>query len=155
MPTKQAIYNKEAIYYPNSPKYKNIATAPQLSGKITPLDISKLISIGPTVGLQFVSFSFVDVGGVNNLLPGFVKTATEPLTWPAGAQNAIVMMKGFGATYVDENGNIDDHNFGELAVHMYFRDNQTVACDFLLRDDGTSEGINVWSDGMVLYFQGG
>jgi hypothetical protein len=143
---------KQAIYKPDGPKYKNYATQP--SGQVTPFDISKLNSIGPTVGLQFVSFSVVDVGGENNLLPGFVKTASNTLTWPSQAQTAIVMMKGFGATYVDGNGNIDDHNFGELAVHMYFSDDHTVACDFLLRDDGTSEGINCWSDGMVLYFLG-
>jgi hypothetical protein len=135
---------------------KHIAVAPHLKerGQITPFDITKPVTFGATVGVQFVSFSYVDVGGTDNLLPGFINTQTASLTWPRGAGYAVIMLRGFTAAYVDENDDLVDHHLGQLLVNLYFKDDDTVACDFLLRDQGTSEGVNMSSDGLVLYFQG-
>jgi hypothetical protein len=134
---------------------KRFAMAPQLKkeGKITPFDITKLAPIGPTIGVQTVSFAYVDVGGTDNLAPGAVSTQTSPLTWPNGAGLAVVMLSGFGAAYVDENDDLTDHHLGDLVVDLYFPDDNTVACDFLLRDQGINEGVNMWSEGVVLYLQ--
>jgi hypothetical protein len=134
---------------------KRFANAPQVKNKpkITPLDITKPVTIGPTMGVQFVSFSYVDVGGTSNLAPGAVDTQTSRLTWPNGAGYAVVVTSGFGAAYVDENDDLTDHHLGDLVVDFYFKDDNTVACDFLLRDQGISEGVNMWAEGMVLYFQ--
>jgi hypothetical protein len=140
----------------NDNSAKRFVVAPHLEqeGKYTPFDITKLAHIGATNGVQSVSFAYVDVGGTSNLLPGAVNTQTSRLTWPKGATFAVVMLSGFGAAYVDENDDIVDHHLGDLMVDLFFQDSDTVACNFLLRDSGISEGVNMWSEGIVLYFQG-
>jgi hypothetical protein len=133
---------------------KQVATAPHKmeKGQITPFDITRPGYVGPTVAFQSVSFEYVNVGGTNNLAPGHVDTQTFPLTWPEQASYAIVLFRGFAAAYVDENDDIVDHHLGELLVNMYFPDDNNVACDFLLRDSGISEGVHLIANGWVLYF---
>jgi hypothetical protein len=59
---------------------QQIAVAPHLTGKIKPFDITAPTLVGSTVGVQFLSFSYVDTGGTNNLLPGREVTQTSGLT---------------------------------------------------------------------------
>ena len=111
-------------------------------------------TLGQTVGIQQVGFSFVDPGGSGNLLPGVAPNIqTQALTWPPGASWAFIFLRGFGAAYIDENGNIDDHHLGQLIIEMFFQDSNTAACEFFLRDNSNSEGVNLWADGNVMYFQ--
>jgi len=144
---------KQLAFKPRS--IKSIAIAPHIrkASKIIPFLITEPTAIGATISIQGISFAYVDTGGSNNLLPGFINTQTSPLTWPPNAGLAVVILTGFAAGYVDGNDDIDDHHFGELLVQMYFQDDDTIACDFLLRDSGVNEGVHLTSTGLVLYFQ--
>jgi hypothetical protein len=145
--------NKQLAFKPRS--VKSVAIAPHIrkDSNIKPFLITKPTAIGPTISIQSVSFAYVDVGGTNNLLPGFISTQTSQLTWPQNAGLAIVLLTGFAAGYVDGNDDIVDHHLGELMVSMFFQDDDTVACDFLLRDSSVNEGVHLTSTGLVLYFQ--
>ncbi len=155
MSTIVASPRAKAVHHAKASPRQQIAVAPHLAKKIKPLDVTTPTPLGPTVGVQFLSFSYVDTGGTNNLLPGREVTQTTALTWPPGAGYAVVMMRGFGAAFVDENDNLTDHHLGDIVIELFIQDSNTVACNFLLRDQGTSEGVNMWSEGLVLYFQGG
>ncbi|MBV8744336.1 MAG: hypothetical protein JO134_04760 [Xanthobacteraceae bacterium] len=146
---------KAARHAKANPTHRQFAVAPHLAGKIKPFDVTAPTPTGPTVGVQFLSFSYIDTGGTNNLLPGREVTQTTALTWPPGAGYAVVMMRGFGAAFVDENDNLTDHHLGDIVIEFFFQDSNTIACNFLLRDQGIDEGVNMWSEGLVLYFQGG
>jgi hypothetical protein len=145
----------KAAHHAKASARQQIAVAPHLAKKIKPFDVTAPTPLGPTVGVQFLSFSYVDTGGTNNLLPGREVTQTTGLTWPPGAGFAVVMMRGFGAAFVDEDDHLTDHHLGDVVIEFFFKDSNTVACNFLLRDQGIDEGVNMWSEGLVLYFQGG
>jgi hypothetical protein len=132
------------------------AVAPHVQGKAinAPGDTPIVTLVSQTVGFQYVSFTYVDVGGSGNLRPGFVSTQSAPIAWPGGGEVAIVMLRGFGAAFVDESGNISDHHLGDLMVECYFKDGDStnVYCDFLLRDNSQDEGVNMWAHGWLLFF---
>jgi len=146
---------------PVHPRRSGYAIAPHLQGKAAATvpataDVPIVTLVGQPVGFQNVSFSYVNVGGPGNLRPGFVSTQSTPFVWPPGAGRVIVMLRGFGAAFVDENNNISDHHLGDLSVDCYFKDGDSanVYCDFLLRDNSQDEGVNMWADGLLLFFQG-
>ena len=140
----------KAVHRPHSPQ-RAFAVAPHLAGKIKLLDAAATPT-GPTVGMQWVSLSYVDTGGTGNLLPGREVTQTAALSWPSNAATALVMQRGFGAAFVDGNNNLTDHHLGDIVIEWFFPDNNNVACNFLLRDQGLDEGVNMWAEGIVLYF---
>jgi hypothetical protein len=133
----------------------HVIFAPHLKkkGRITPFSITKTESIGATVGIQFVTFEYQDLGGRSNLLPGFAHRAHEQLRWPKGAGAGAVFLAAFDVGFYDENGNLVDHSLGRLVISLGFtHDNKTINCDFLLRDSSTSEGVRMYASGVVLYF---
>jgi hypothetical protein len=133
------------------------AVAPHLQGKavVTPADTPVVTLVGPTVGFQYVPFAYVDVGGTGNLKPGFVSTQSAVIAWPPGAGRAIVMLKTVEAAFVDESGNISDHHLGDFIVQCYFKDGDStnVYCDFLLRDNSQDEGVNMFAEAWLLFFE--
>ncbi len=71
-------------------------------GRITLFSITKTESIGATVGIQFVTFEYQDLGGPSNLLPGFTHRAHERLRWPKEAGAAAVFLSAFDVGFYDE-----------------------------------------------------
>jgi hypothetical protein len=115
--------------------------------KIQPFD-----ALGPTVGSQALSFSYVDTGGPGQLAPGRVVTQSTAVNWPSNARTAQVLMTGFGAAFVDGDNHLTDHHLGDIVLQFFFPNNTSVACNFLLRDQGIDEGVNMWANGVVLFF---
>lgn len=148
--TAAATPRAKAVHLPHSPQ-RAFAVAPHLAGKIKLLDFAATPT-GPTVGMQWVSLSYVDTGGTGQLAPGHVVTQTAALSWPSNAATALVMLRGFGAAFVDGSDHLTDHHLGDILIEWFFPDNNNVACNFLLRDQGIDEGVNMWSEGIVLYF---
>jgi hypothetical protein len=147
--TAAAAPRAQAVHRPHSPQ-RAFAVAPHLAGKIKTLDA--MAPIGPTVGMQPVFLSYVDTGGTGNLAPGREVTQSAALNWPPNASHALVMLRGFGAAFVDGDGHLTDHHLGDILIEWFFPDNNNVGCNFLLRDQGIDEGVNMWSEGIVLYF---
>jgi hypothetical protein len=146
MPRKQAVISQPL---------PQVVFAPHLNekGGVTPFDITKTTKINATVGIQFVTFAFQDVGGTGNLLPGAAPNpVSETLTWPKGATMAVVFLAAFNIAYVDTSGDLVDHHLGQLIINLGFTSHDTVTCTFLLRDSSTSEGVEMFASGVVLYF---
>jgi hypothetical protein len=61
-------------------------------------------------------------------------------------------MTGFGAAFVDGDNHLTDHHLGDIVLQFFFPNNTSVACNFLLRDQGIDEGVNMWANGVVLFF---
>jgi hypothetical protein len=74
------------------------------------------------------------------------------LNWPKGAGYAVVFLASFSAAYVDTSGYLVDHHLGQLMFQLGFPNSTSVGCTFLLRDSSTSEGVDMWANGVVLYF---
>ncbi|HEY2155017.1 MAG TPA: hypothetical protein VGH33_05275 [Isosphaeraceae bacterium] len=106
-----------------------------------------LLSVGPTVGVQDFDFLFTDQGGTNNLLPGREVTQTLPLNWPRNANSATVLLRGFGAEYLD-----DDHHLEVLITNVFFPDSNTVACNMELRDSGGDKPVSIFVNAEVIFF---
>ena len=62
-------------------------------------------------------------------------------------------MTGFGAAFVDGDNHLTDHHLGDIVLQFFFPNNTNVACNFLLRDQGIDEGVNMWANGVVLFFR--
>jgi hypothetical protein len=131
-----------------------VVFAPHLKGKgrIMPFGKPKTTKIGATVGFQPVSFTYEDVGGTSNLLPGFPTTKSVSLNWPKNAGMAVVFLQSYSAAYVDTSGDLVDHHLGQMMFQLGFPNSSSVTCTFLLRDSSTSEGVDMWANGVVLYF---
>jgi hypothetical protein len=152
--SRKSLPKSKASTRPSTRTLPQIVMAPHLkgNGRITPFDKPKTIKLTGTVGVQLVSFSYEDVGGRSNLSPGFPHTSTAALNWPKGAGYGIIFLSSFSAAYVDESGDLVDDHLGQMEVSLGFKDSKTVSCRFLLRDAGTSQGVDMWADGIVLYF---
>jgi hypothetical protein len=131
-----------------------IVFAPHVKGKgrITPFKKSKTTKLTGIVGVQLVSFAYEDVGGSSHLLPGFPTSSSVTLNWPKGAGYAVVVMSAFSGAYVDTSGDLVDDHLGQMMFQLGFPNSTSVSCTFLLRDAGTSQGVDMWANGMVLYF---
>lgn len=154
MPRASAVAKTRSKSLVKSQPLPQVVFAPHLKGKggITPFDKPKTTPVGATVGFQLVTFSFEDVGGTGNLLPGFPNTKSVALQWPKNAGMAVIFLASINAAYVDTNGDLVDHHLGQLMFNLGFPDNTSVACTFLLRDSSTSEGVDMSANGVVLYF---
>jgi hypothetical protein len=143
-----------ALSRPSSRPLPQVVFAPHVKGKgrITPFIKPKTTKVTGTVGVQLVSFSYEDVGGSGHLLPGFPTESSTTLNWPKGAGFAVVFLTAFSAAYVDESGDLVDDHLGQMEFKLGFLSSTSVGCRFLLRDAGTSQGVDMWANGVVLYF---
>ncbi len=115
---------------------------------VQPLDSEgSLLSVGPTVGVQDFNFVFTDQGGTNNLLPGREVTQTLGITWPRNAASGTILLRGFGAEYLD-----DDHHLEVLIVNVFFQDNNTIGCNMELRDSGGDKPVSIFVGAELIFF---